>query len=847
MSFLNRPPKPHERPSALKAAVAYLLVAVLWVYGTDELVARLSLNARAFTVVQSIKGVLFVVATAACLYFLLRRHERLIGAAVRHEAESGRMLQLVEERFEAIFRHSPIPAYLWQRSDTDFILVDLNDAARDASTAPGATLIGSTAAEVYRHDPEVLAYIVDCFRTKTSIQREQTLRQGRDGTVADLSVAYVFVSPDLVVVHAQDMTGVRAATAALQESEEKSRVLVEQAADAIAVLDADGKVEQINQKALRILRLTMEQARWLRLGDIVPVEDQTGDPLAMMAMQNGDEVRRDRRFRLPDGSEMLAEISARRLTDGRFLAIFRDVTERRNAEEALRISEERFRGVVEHSPDLIFEISSDAKIVSLNPAFETISGWKVADWIGRDFMDVVAPESKALAEETFKLHVIDRQRVGPRQEYALSTADGKVVLLEVNTAVNLVDGEVRQVFGFGRDVTGERRRDLEQRRLEAQLEQSERVNGLGRVAATIAHEINNVLMGISPFVEVLRKRPEDARSVASAASHIDQSVQRGKRVTQDILRFSRAAEPVVRVVDVCQLLERLVAGMNPGLGNGINISVECHETNLARVDSAQMEQLFANLLINARDASRASGAIEVVVQRATRNVMTGLSLPSDNATELVHVVVRDHGSGIPSEVLSRVFEPLFTTKRGGTGLGLSIVQQITAAHGGYVGVTSELGAGTSFHMFLPRAEGEKATVNVVSAGSSLEIPPETRLLMVEDDSMVAEGLLGALADSMVVDVAPTGASALIAARTFQPDIVLLDVSLPDMSGFDVFSHLASEFPGLPVIFSTGHADESEVNLLRGNHPVRYLLKPYATDTLIEVIAELLALHTAGSL
>jgi len=121
----------------------------------------------------------------------------------------------------------------------------------------------------------------------------------------------------------------------------------------------------------------------------------------------------------------------------------------------------------------------------------------------------------------------------------------------------------------------------------------------------------------------------------------------------------------------------------------------------------------------------------------------------------------------------------------------------------------------------------------------MKIPPETRLLMVEDDTMVAEGILGALGESMVVDVAPTGTSALIALRTFHPDIVILDVSLPDMSGFEVFDHLAKEFPNLPVIFSTGHADESEVNLLRSDHPVRYLLKPYGTDTLMRVIAELL--------
>jgi PAS domain S-box-containing protein len=720
MSTPNRRRKLDVRPSAVKAAVAYLLLAVLWVYGTDELLALLTINAHNLIILEKVKGVLFVLFTAASLYFLLRRQERLLGVAAEHQAAS-----------------------------------------------------------------------------------------------------------------------VRSATAALQQSEEKNRLLVEQASDGIVVLDAIGKVEQINEKALKILRLTLEQAMGLRYGDVIPDEDQATDPLSMMSMPAGQEIRRDRRFRLPDGSEMLAEISARRLHDGRFLAIFRDVTERRNAEEALRISEERFRTVFQQAPDVIFEIGADGKFVSLNPAFETITGWKIDEWIGRDMLDVIAPESKALAQKTFERHVMEHQQVAPRQEYVLVTKSGKSVLLEVNSEINLVDGRVQQIFGFGRDVTEERHRDLERSRLQTQLEQSERVSGLGRVAATIAHEINNVLMGISPFVDVLRRRPQDAASVAAAASHIAQSVQRGKRVTQDILRFTRAAEPTVRVVDLCQLLERLLATMRPALGAHLQATIECRDSSRALVDAGQMEQVFANLLINARDASTTSGAIEVVVDAAGRELVVELGLPLDDVAAFIYVAVRDHGSGIPSDVLGRVFEPLFTTKRGGTGLGLSIVRQIVTAHGGYIGVTSEPGAGTAFHLFLPRSMREEQRPEAVLHPAPMKIPPETRLLMVEDDTMVAEGILGALGESMVVDVAPTGTSALIALRTFHPDIVILDVSLPDMSGFEVFDHLAKEFPNLPVIFSTGHADESEVNLLRSDHPVRYLLKPYGTDTLMRVIAELL--------
>jgi two-component system cell cycle sensor histidine kinase/response regulator CckA len=841
MSLLARRRKPHETPSAAKAAVAYLLLAVLWVYGTDEIVSRISMDARTFTLLENVKGILFVAATALSLYFLLRRHERLTRLASEHRLESGRMLRLVEERFEAVFRHWPIPAYLWQRRGDDFILVDLNDAARETGQSSAATSLGATAATLYRDDPELVGNILECFERKASIQHDQMSRDAVTGAIAYLSVTYVFVSPDLVLVHAQDMTSIRAAAAALRQSEEKSRVLVEQAADGIAVLDADGKVEQINERALQLLRVTEQQARNLRYEDFVPAEDQVVDPTLMSTLQHGQELRRDRRLRLPDGSELLAEISARRLPDGRFLAIFRDVTERRNAEELLRVSEERFRNVVEQAPDIIFEVAADGTILSLNPAFEAMTGWSSDEWIGRDFMSLIAPESKAHAEEVFKRRLMADQDVAARQEYALSTRSGKRLLVEVNSAVNVVEGKPRRVFGFGRDVTRERERDLERSRMQARLEQSDRVNGLGRVAATIAHEINNVLMGISPFVEVLLKRPENSASVSAAAAHIAQSVQRGKRVTQDILRFTRAAEPIVRVVDLFHLLEQLVASMRPALGSHLKVEVDGREPSRALVDGGQMEQVFANLLINARDASSTSGSVEIVIDGATRELMVELGMPSHDVATFIHVGVSDQGSGIASDVVGRIFEPLFTTKRGGTGLGLSIVRQIVTAHGGYIGVTSRLGFGTSFHVFLPRATVVEDVAPDGLSDTPMRIPPETRLLMVEDDSMVAEGLLGALAESMIVEVASTGASAIMALRTFHPQIVLLDVSLPDMTGFEVFEQLASEFPNLPVIFSTGHADESEVDRVKAAHPVRYLLKPYDTDTLVDVIAELLAL------
>jgi signal transduction histidine kinase len=228
------------------------------------------------------------------------------------------------------------------------------------------------------------------------------------------------------------------------------------------------------------------------------------------------------------------------------------------------------------------------------------------------------------------------------------------------------------------------------RRAESLLEQSRRLDSLGRVAATIAHEMNNVLMMIQSGAEQLRSGTDPA-DVQRLSKQIVQAVKRGQRITGEVMRFTRPAEPDLHSLNVAAWLRDFSTDLRGTLGNAVVLQTDIPATDLfVSADQRQLEQVLTNVVVNARDAMRDGGYIALMVGES---VLGG--------RQYIEISIADTGSGMPPDVVARVFEPLFTTKRSGTGLGLAVSYQIIAAHGGQMYVESEVGRGTVFHILLP--------------------------------------------------------------------------------------------------------------------------------------------------
>jgi PAS domain S-box-containing protein len=493
-------------------------------------------------------------------------------------------------------------------------------------------------------------------------------------------------------------------------------------------------------------------------------------------------------------------------------------------QEALRRSEEHFRSLIENAPDMILVIEPNHHIGYASPSVSRVLGLAPEDMKCRALGDFLVSSE---AGEVF----LERVERAGRHAASMRFRDGAGAEREIEaTGARSHEDDGRIVLNC-RDIT-------DRQRLEAQLAQANRLSSLGRLAATVSHEFNNVLMGVQPFVDIIRRRSDDS-TIQHAAQQMRRSVERGKRITEQILRYTRPAEPALRAVMVRDWLLEVELEIRALLGPNVRPVIIAPPALGVEADVAQLNQVLANLAINARDAGATRIAFEVALAEGNGVYSFGI-VPHPES--YVHLTIRDNGTGIPESVLPHVFEPLFTTKTTkGTGLGLAVAQQVVAKHGGEIFVESRVGSGTAFHLFLRRA----AIDTIVEESNTTEIAvndtPRCRVLLVEDDSAIADGILSILeSEGFEIELAVSGGDALHHIARFGPDVVVLDVGLPDMSGIEVYRRMMKQWPELPVIFSTGHADLAMLQeTLPPPHP-QCLLKPYEIDTLIAAIAEALS-------
>jgi len=378
-------------------------------------------------------------------------------------------------------------------------------------------------------------------------------------------------------------------------------------------------------------------------------------------------------------------------------AIFGSALARRTAEQALLNEKEFFSNVVETMGSLVIVIAPDGTCLRANRAFLEITGYSAAELRGAGWQRVIPDVSREAARRALK-SALGGERV--HFEGMLLSRNGEQrTILWSGAVFRSSSGRPAYVVVTGIDLT-------ETLLLREQVEQSRRIDSLGRVAATIAHEFNNVLMAIQPSAYRIFRHPSHESEVQRCGERILRAVKRGSQITMEVTRFAQPADPARQKIDARQWLHALVDEMRPVLEERPGRPVIVEEASdaegpVVEADPIQLHQVFSNLILNAADAMPTGGTITVAVSTTSAHE----HLPSSELrpSAWAHWRVTDTGTGIPPAVLDRIFEPLFTTKRQGTGLGLAVAHQIVRLHGGDVSVDTALGRGTTFHVFLPVA------------------------------------------------------------------------------------------------------------------------------------------------
>jgi two-component system, cell cycle sensor histidine kinase and response regulator CckA len=521
----------------------------------------------------------------------------------------------------------------------------------------------------------------------------------------------------------------------------------------------------------------------------------------------------------------------------RLAGVADDVTDRKAAEEALRFQKSLLEAQTEAAQDGILVVSREGKIISHNKRLVALWGIPadvLASGSERAILNVVL--SKLAHPKEFLARARDLQnRPNDVSSEEVILSDGRV--FDHYTAPVRAAG--RGFYGrvwFFRDVTG-------RKRLESQLRQGQKMEAIGRLAGGVAHDFNNLLTAILGYSDVLAVKLAGNEGLLADLAEIKQSGERAASLTSQLLAFSRQQTVQPKVLDLNRVVGKIEKMLRRMIGEDVDL-----RTNLApslgsvRADAVQLDQVLMNLAVNARDAMPRGGRLTIETGDVVLDDAFVREHPGSAKGPHAHLRVTDTGAGMPKEVLAHCFEPFFTTKElgKGTGLGLATVYGIVKQNGGYVGVRSEPGQGTSFDIYLPRVDEAP-----VRSGETVMLPcilGTERILLVEDEAVVRKLVRTTLkASGYAVSEAASGEEALriVKDQSAPFDLLITDMVMPGMGGRDLARKIREQWPDVPVLYMSGYTEDAAFRQGGLESGAVLLRKPFSPNDILVKVRKIL--------
>jgi len=623
------------------------------------------------------------------------------------------------------------------------------------------------------------------------------------------------------------------------------KLLVQSIVDyAIYMLDPKGFVTSWNAGAERIKGFQTEEIVGQHFSIFYTEEDrEAGMPEKVL-----DTARREGKFagegwRLrKDGTRFWASVVVDRINDDKgkligFAKITRDMTEQREAQQALLDAERRFRILIEGVTDYaIFMLDPEGRVANWNPGAERIKGYKPDEIVGEHFSRFYTPED-------FDAGVAKRALETARDTGRYESEGWRVrkdgTRFWASVVIDAIRDDEGKLIGFAkitRDMTEKREAQLRLDESREQLFRSQKMEALGQLTGGLAHDFNNLLTAILGACELGLRNVNDPKKVGRMLEGVKGSAQRGAGLTRQLLAFARAQPLQMKQIDLRQFFADVTMLLRPSLRSNIEVITEISDQLWPiDADAGALELAMLNLAFNARDAMKEGGSLKI---SAHNEVLSG----EPDGLRGEHVVLRisDTGTGMSRDVMDRVFEPFFTTKGygEGTGLGLSQVFGFMKQIGGAITVESEPGKGSAFALYLPASHG-----NVMDDkhpnGRGLG-----RVLIVEDDTLVAElaaGMLSELGFECTVTHSAKEALETLASGS-KPKLIFTDIVMPGgISGIELARKVRDRFPELPILLTTGYSEQ-----VAGNHGFPVLQKPYEMEHLASALGDVLKREIALS-
>ena len=633
--------------------------------------------------------------------------------------------------------------------------------------------------------------------------------------------------------------------AALFTEKERAQVTLNSIGDAVASTDQDGRITYINLVACELTGWTFAEASHQPMSDVLNLHDHaTREALDFgpygekrrheirLIPAGAVAVRRDGRDVGVEGS--IAPIHDRQGRPSGSVIVFRDVTDRRLAERDMHRSEERFRRLFDANTIGITIADLSGRTLEANDAFLAMLGYSRDELLATalGWNDLTPPEY----EDRNRQAVVELRTTGIAKPWEKEYTHKGGHRVPVLVGVALLEASEGTCITYIVDLSS-------RRLLEDQLRQAQKMEAVGQLAGGIAHDFNNLLTVILGHANMLVQSLPDREGFRESAEEIRDAGDRAAAMTSQLLAFSRRLVLAPALLDLNELVANVERLLRRMIGEDVTLkTVLSADIGVVLADAGQIEQVLMNLAVNARDAMPDGGTLTITIGEETvssqdRADATGLAMG-----DYVTLVIADSGTGMTAETQTHMFEPFYTTKGvdRGTGLGLATAYGIVRQSGGNIGVASTPGAGATFTIYLPRVDGEAATLRPRPAPVARALATET-LLLVEDEPAVRR-LTRRMLEGRGYRVieASAGAEALATARGHSGPIhvLLTDVIMPGMGGRELAARLANERPETRVVYMSGYPDDAVLRQDLGR--VAFVQKPFTSDSLAAKLREAIA-------
>ena len=613
---------------------------------------------------------------------------------------------------------------------------------------------------------------------------------------------------------------------------------LDKARDAIYVRDLDQRIVYWNEGAERLYGWNAEEALGKRADELFSKDGSSRHVEAQRAILEKGEWMGELHQSTKDGSKIIVESRRNLLSDENgnpksVLIINTDITARKQAALALAESEERFRQLAEQSSEVFWFVGLNPNTVTyLSPAVAKVYGLKPEDIYKNPILwfEVIHPDDRANVLEAWEACI---QGENPRfeAEHRIVRPDQSIsIVVSSGTPIRDAAGQIVSIGGISKDVT-------DRKRVENQMLRAQRLESIGTLAGGVAHDLNNALAPILISVELLKMEYPDALKLIEM---VESSAKRGADMVRQLLTFAKGVEGARLLIQPVHLLKEMEKIIRSTFPKNISLRTS-YKGPLQTVlgDTTQLHQVLLNLCVNARDAMPEGGTLTLEAQNVEIDSAYASAVPEAKPGSYVIWRITDTGTGIPAEILDRIFEPFFSTKgpEKGTGLGLSTVIGIVKSHGGFVRVYSVLGQGTTFAVYLPASGGNSEQQEQLKEPEAFRGNGE--LVLVADDEaavrQAARAVLTALNFNVVTAADGTEALIQVAEKRSELRAVLTDLHMPHMDGLSFVRALKRMLPEVGIIVASGRLEPRETKEFMALGISTILEKPFTQDKLVEAL------------